>query len=128
MRLLQKEDLTIDGWTGVLLRIEQDAHGITFAKWLSVFGDETQTIMITATYPQEFEEKLGTVLRDTVTSAKFATDAQVDYFADFPFSMVVAHDLQFAKRMGDMLMFTRDGVMPMPGAGRSTVRCGLRIV
>jgi hypothetical protein len=113
MRLLQKDDLTIDGWTGMLLRIEQDAHGITFAKWLSVFGDERQTIMITATYPKELEQELGATLRDTVIGAEFDANRQVDPFADLPFLIGAAQNLQFAKRMGNMLIFTRDGVMPM---------------
>ena len=113
MRLLQKEDLTVDGWAGMLLRIEQDAHGITFAKWLLVFGDETQTVMITATYPKELEQELGTMLHDAVVSAKFDADRHVDPFADLPFSIGAAQNLQFAKRMGNMLMCTSDGVMPI---------------
>jgi hypothetical protein len=113
MRLLQKEALTIDGWTGMLLRIEQDAYGNTFAKWLLVFGDERQTIMITATYPKELDQELGARLRNTVIGAKFDANRQVDPFADLPFSIGAARNLKFAKRMGNMLIFTRDGVMPM---------------
>ena len=70
MILHTKEPVEIDGLTGVLLRITQNANGTEFAKWMVVFGSEKETHMVLATFPIADEAELSGQLKAAVLSAK----------------------------------------------------------
>ena len=55
MSVLDKQEVKLDGQNGILLKVAQKASGTNFLKWLLVLGDEKETAMITATFPNNMK-------------------------------------------------------------------------
>ncbi len=113
MTLLSKEDVTIDGYSGQLLKVTQVANSTTYLKWIAVFGDETEIILITATLPQQLEKSLSQRLQKSVLSAKWQKNRAVDPFADLNFAIENPPSLKFTQRVINILLYTKDGVIPV---------------
>ena len=45
MTLISREAIQINQQPGILAQIEQDAHGLTFRKWVLIFGQNSKTTM-----------------------------------------------------------------------------------
>lgn len=112
MNLQSKEDATIDGRPGLLLSLTQIAYGKTYAKWISIIGDEKNTVIITATFPKDRESDLSTPLRDVVLSVKWEKSKKVDPFADLRFTIAPSDQMEFVKRVGKTLLYSKDGLFP----------------
>ncbi|HAA28760.1 MAG TPA: hypothetical protein DCE56_15070 [Cyanobacteria bacterium UBA8553] len=112
MTLLSQEKVTINGYSGQLLKVTQVANSIAYLKWIGVFGDETETILITATLPQQLEKSLSQQLQKSVLSAKWEKNRAVDPFADLNFAIENPPSLKFTTRMVNTLLYTRDGEIP----------------
>lgn len=70
MNLRSKENVEIDGMSGVLLNITQSAYGTEFTKWIVAFGNDAETRMVTAMFPKSREAELSIQLKSVVLSAK----------------------------------------------------------
>lgn len=112
MTLLSKEELPIDDYPGQLFRVTQVVNSIPFVKWIAIFGDETETILIAATMPQELEDSLSETLKDSVLSAKWHKGLAVNPFADLNFQVDIIAPLKFTQRIQNTLLYTQDGVIP----------------
>lgn len=70
LELFRRGDVEIGPHRGTLFHATQRAGGITFRKWLLLFGDDTSSVLITATAPLDLEarhhEALVRVLRTAV--------------------------------------------------------------
>jgi hypothetical protein len=112
MTLLSRKDVTIDGRPSVLLHIRQVAQSIAFLKWIVVTGNEQETALITATFPEEFKTRLSASLEKTVLGAKWDAEAKKDPLEGLNFSVEMDPALKIAGRMTNALMMTRDGALP----------------
>lgn len=112
MTLLRRQNFTIDGYEGQLLQVTQVAHFTTFTKWIAVFGDETETVMLVASLPQEMENTLSKPLRDSLISAKWQKNKVLDPKADLNFAIDTTPGLKFTQRVQNMLLYTKSGVIP----------------
>lgn len=113
MYLIGQKKLTIDGHSGQLLQVTQVAYLKTFIKWIVVFGDETETITIVASLPQEMKNALSEPLKTAILSAKWQKDRVLDPLADINFAVDVTPDLKFTRRVQNILLYTKDGVIPV---------------
>ena len=55
----------------LLLAVTQTVQGLKLNKWVAVFGDETNSVMITASIPSEHSKRLSPILRDCVLHAEY---------------------------------------------------------
>lgn len=110
--LRSKEAVEIDGETGLLLSVTQNAYGTEFAKWIVAFGSETETRMVTATFPQSEEANLSDALKEVVLSTKIDDTPATTPGDDVGFAMEASAKLKLTKGIGKMLMYTKDGAIP----------------
>jgi hypothetical protein len=112
MTLRSKNNVEIDGKSAVLLSVTQNAYGTEFAKWLLAFGNETETRMVTATFPQSEEANLSDELKAVVLSTKIDDTAAATPSADVGFAIDAPAKLTPTRGIGKMLMYTKDGAIP----------------
>ncbi len=112
MTLGSKENVEIDGNTGVLLSVTQTAYGIEFAKWIVAFGNEKETRMVTATFPKAHEATLSAQLKSVVLSTKLDSTPPPTPGADVGFTIAASDKLKLTRGVGKMIVYTKDGVIP----------------
>lgn len=113
MTLHSKENVEIDGNTGILLNVTQAAHGIEFVKWIITFGNEKETKMVTATFPQSHETILSAQLKSILLSAKSYDGPSPTPGADVGFTIAASDKMKLTRGMGKMLLYTKEGVIPV---------------
>ena len=86
MNLQSKKDIDIDGLPGMLVNVTQSAYGIEFGKWIALFGDDSKTITVTATFPKSREDELSGQLKSTVLTAKLDQTPPPDTGTDLSFT------------------------------------------
>lgn len=114
LTLLSRESRPLASAPGLLLHLTQRATGLTFEKWIYAFGDARQTVLVTATFPKEAAAKFSASLKATVVGARWDRARAVDPFGDLRFRLTAQPPLQFAHRVGNMLLFTEGGRFPQP--------------
>ena len=112
MTLLSKEDVVIDGNSGVLLSVTQDAYGTEFAKWILSFGNDKETRMVTATFPKSDDTILSDELKAVVLGTKRDDAPAPTPGADVGFAIAASAKLRLTRGIGKMLMYTKDGTIP----------------
>lgn len=112
MTLRSKDNVVIEGKAAVLLSVTQSALGKDFGKWILAFGDETKTIMVTATYPQSEEAKLADELKAVVLGTRFDNTPPPAPGADLGFAITASSKLKPTRSIGKILLYTKDGVTP----------------
>ena len=112
MDLISKEDLKFDQYPAQFLEINQSAFGVSFAKWILVFGDENHTVMVNGVYPKG-NEALSKDIRKAVESTVYEPEKEFDPLDAVNFSIDVAGTpLQLTTSMGGSLAYTKDGEVP----------------
>jgi hypothetical protein len=112
MTLQSKENIKIDGETGLLISVTQTAYGIEFMKWMVVFGNDKDTKIITATFPNNSDAKLSAQLKSIVLSAKTDTTTPTASGADSGFTIVASEKLKLTTTISKAQLYTKDGVIP----------------
>lgn len=118
MKLLADESERMQGRSGRLLLVAQEAQGDEYRKWIRLFGSDEQTAVVMGTFPAEHEASLGAELRSAVLSAAF--DARdVSPTEGLGFSLGETGTLQLFQRNGSMLCYTEDGAADPEGTGKA---------
>lgn len=115
MKLISKEPVTSGQYNGFIIEVRQSAYGVDFDKWINVFGDQSMTVLVTATFPVSQSELLSKKLKDAVLSARFDATAKVlDPMDDLPFTVSGTTSLKVAGRVQNTLLLTPSGKMTAP--------------
>lgn len=109
MTLLASMPGTVSNLDATLLHVTQAASGTIFEKWMLVFGDQANTIMVVATYPQALSASLGEAMKQSVLSTRWDPAQQVGLFDGLKFRIAETGTLKFARRVSNMIMLTKDG-------------------
>jgi len=112
MKLLAREAVTINNRAGLLLHYQQTIAGTEFLKWLLALGDETETVLVTATFPKDVERKFSRPLRSSVLSARWDQTQSVAVEEGLSYSLGEKGTLRLAKRVGNTLLYTADAIFP----------------
>jgi hypothetical protein len=111
--LLHQEPITVGGIGGRLLHLSQNAYGVRHLKWVSLFGDERHTTMITASFPADAEARFSAPLREAVASAQVVSaPPPPEESAGARFDLAPAGGLKAARRLGSKLVLTAGGEFP----------------
>lgn len=111
--LRSRQKVTIQSFPGTLIQLRQSAHGTTYLKWGLVFGDETESVMITASFPEEHEAELSEKLRSSLLTAVWEKKKAVPKREGLNFKVDESGDLAFAQRMANTLAYSRQGKFPL---------------
>jgi hypothetical protein len=112
MGLLSKKEISLNGRPGILLHVEQEARSIAFLKWMVVTGNEKETVLVTATFPEEMKAQISSAMEQSALSVQWDAEAKIDPLAGLNFSFNDDPSLKFAKRISNMVLFTKDGALP----------------
>lgn len=112
MKLRSKQNISIDGNKGILINLHQTAYGINFAKWIFVFGNETETKFITATFPQTKAGKLSPILKSVLLNAKNDRTSPAPA-SHVSFGITESNKVKLTRSIDRTLMYTKDGKIPL---------------
>lgn len=121
---ITREDITINEKKGILLKTEQQAHGITYTKYVLLFGDDEGSIMINGTFPKQLPT-LEAPVKEALLSVFHDGALVVDPLASAPFAIdVQGTKLKFAASTAGALLFTPDGKVPSLSADQTMFTAG----
>lgn len=115
------EQIILNGLPAVLIKGDQTAYGSIFRKYILVLGTEQETIMINGIVPKD-----SLALGDAVKNALLSTVYDVNKIltpldaVDFQISTVET-DFIFAKSMSNMLVYNRDGKIPVETSDKASL-------
>jgi hypothetical protein len=87
----------VDGRPATLVHATQRIGGMTFRKWFLLLGDETRSVLLTATTPIEQEQQHGDVLVHVLSSAHWSEARGPEPAQALPFRVKEAPPLRFVR-------------------------------
>lgn len=115
MTLQNKEEIIVDGRTALLLQIWQVAAGREFLKWILVFGNENETVMVVSAFLKRHENELSEKMRASLLTVTWDSEKSVSPTEGLSFSLSEKRKMKPAKRIANKLIYTKDGIMPNEG-------------
>jgi hypothetical protein len=112
MSMLSKKEISLNGRPGILLHVGQEARSIAFLKWMVLTGNEKETVLVTATFPEEMKAQLSSVMEQSALSVQWDAEEKIDPLAGLNFSFSDDPSMRFAKRFSFGVIFTKDGALP----------------
>jgi len=107
MALLARREVLLGGREAELFEVTQIAGGVEFAKWMVLAGDDSNTVLIVATFPQQLADRLREPMHRAVLSARLEPPGARDLLAGLPFRIDEGAELKIQNRMQHMLTLAR---------------------
>lgn len=112
MKLLKKDTVTVNGYPGLLLKVDQTAQGILFSKYILTYGSDKFTRMINGTFQKE-HTTLDSAIYASMTTVLFDDNIVVDPLESAPFTVNTdSTKLKFGKNLSGTFLYTVDGHVP----------------
>ena len=127
MKLISKEKQLVGEAQGLLIHASQNARGTSFLKWMLVFGNESETTLVVATFPERFKDELSEKLKKSVLTTEWDRAIKVDFFEGITFRVKESGSLKIANKMGNSLFLSKDGKFPQKNEGEPLVIVGSSI-
>ena len=112
LSLLSKQEIEISGLRGLLLQVTQTTSSTDYLKWIVVFGDDKESVMIAATFPKKHEHELSQKMRGSILTATWNREQKVSPTEGLNFTFTEIGELKLAKRIANSLVFTKGGIFP----------------
>jgi hypothetical protein len=112
MSLLSRKEISLNERPGILFHLRQETQSGDILKWMVMTGDEKETVLITAAFPERMKARWSSEMEKAVLSALWDVEAETDPLAGLNFSFEDDPSLKFARRMSNMVMLTKDGALP----------------
>ncbi len=115
MELISRKEIEVSGKPGVLINLKQKLGPVEFEKWISVFGDDENAVLVVSAFPASPSENSGELsdeLKTCVESVKWDQDKKLDKTAGLNFKIEAVKPLRLAHRIQNMLLFTEEGKFP----------------
>ncbi len=117
MILMNSEHVSSAIGSALLLHISQNAQGVEFRKTMLIGGNESNTVLLTATVPATLAGEVAATLRQCLLTARWQPLRQVDPRVGVGFSVSESSDLKIANSvMGSALLLTPGGVQTIASA------------
>jgi hypothetical protein len=106
------DSLQINGLPAKLIRGTQSVQGITFGKRVLILGNETESILLNAAFPESLQET-GEEIEQSLLGLYYEEGKVIDPMAALSYTLDVSETkLKFGKALGNSLIFTVDGKVP----------------
>jgi hypothetical protein len=110
--LLNAQEVKLNGQSGLLVKVKQNAFGTEYLKWLLIFGDEKESVMIAATFPKELDGDLSEKMKASILTATWDRKKDVSPTEGLNFRVDEKGELKLAKRIANLLAFSKRGIFP----------------
>jgi hypothetical protein len=115
--LLSSSEEKVGGRDALLLHVAQSAGGVDYLKWILVWGDPRETVMVTGTFPKSAGEEVGAAIRTALLTAAPTAAEPSGPFEGLLFRIEPAGKLRIANRVSNMLVLTEGGRQGTLGPG-----------
>jgi hypothetical protein len=112
MSLVEKQEVKSNGRDGLLVKTGQSANGVEYLKWHLVIGDEKETVIITATFPKQSEDKLSEPMKASLLTAVWDRNKAVSPTEGVNYTVDEIGDLKVVRKVSNSLVFTKNGIFP----------------
>ena len=112
MSLLKMNEAMIGPHRALLYLVKQKVAVGTFLKWILVFGDDKNTEMVIALFPERAPTEWSELLKETLLASHWHQDLTTNIFEGLPYRIQEQGDLKIAKKISTSLLITRNGVLP----------------
>jgi len=120
-------EVRVDGRDGLLAHASQRAAGVVFRKWILLLGDDTRSVMLTATTPLDLEARHQRALVETLRNARWTPSREAGSEAseaELPFRIDEVGPLHIVKSSGNAVVLSDpdaagDGPPPLVTVGAS---------
>jgi hypothetical protein len=124
----------VDGRDGLLAHASQRAAGLVFRKWILLLGDDTRSVMLTATTPLDLEARYQRDLVETLRSARWtpSRDADSGGGSELPFRVDPVGPLRIVKSSANAVVLSEPGAAadgsppPIVTVGASSAQVQIR--
>jgi len=113
IKVISRESIVVNGNDAVLLKVSQNFSGEKYLKWLLLFGNNENTVMLTAAFPSGMDTRVSDVLKDSILSVKMDNNSKYDVFEGMPFKISAVGDFKIAKKVGTTLVMSPNGQFPL---------------
>lgn len=121
MNLISKKEVTINQYNGLLINIEQDSNGLTYSKYLLVYGNDKSTTMINGIFLKDSTED-AVLIKESINSVVIGNSDNTDPRASLDFSVnEKLGNLIFTSMIGKGLLLNRDGKTPTESDDKATL-------
>lgn len=121
------EPLQINGLSAMLIHGTQVAKGIFFGKRILILGDESETVMLNGTFPEELPEP-GEAIEQALFTVYYEAAKVIDPLSTSNWVVDVSGTrLQFGRAVGNTLLFTVDGKVPTVAEDKTSLIVGQSI-
>jgi len=110
--LLGSEVVTLDGQAAMLYHVTQPGPGGVVEKWMVLFGDDANTVMVVAGFPQASASSMSEPMKRAVMSTTWNPAQPVDKFEGLPFRLADTASFKVASRSARKVTLTTSGVDP----------------
>lgn len=112
VKVLSRDTLERDGLRSIVIAGEQTIHERSVRKLLLLTGDVGESLVITATYFSADHDRLGPVLRRSLSEAQWDSSVVLDHFGGLGFRLKEIPGLNVATRASNSIIFTQGGRLP----------------
>ncbi|AFZ36044.1 hypothetical protein Sta7437_2511 [Stanieria cyanosphaera PCC 7437] len=112
MVLLQQEIVKVNQQDAILINVQQSAYGTEFNKWILLLGNQTESVLLTATFPQELASDYSESLKKSLLTVQWNQTQTAVATDGLEFTLEENGDLKLAQRLGNSLIYTKNGVFP----------------
>ena len=127
MELLEKTEVDAGPGRAQLLHLSQEANGIKYLKWMLAFGNEAESVVVVAAFPEKLAKELKEVMKQAVLSTQWDAGGKVDFSEGLTFTVKESADLKIATTIGNTVIMSRNGVMPQKDPSEPLVVAGSSI-
>jgi hypothetical protein len=112
LTLLEQTPVSIQGRDAILLHVEQAAHGLEFRKWILALGNESETVLATATFPKEQAEKLSESVKQSLLTLQWDQNQDTRQPRSLVYGVQASGDLKLAGELDGSQFYAKNGSVP----------------
>lgn len=125
MILCEKKDMFVNGLQGMYITAKQSAYGKIFWKYILVFGNEKNSILINGMCPIDLKDKVGKHIENSIFSVVYEPEKNVNPLENINYGIDVSGSkLKFAKVISNTILYTVDGLVPTKSNDKTTFIVG----
>ncbi len=110
MHVMSSEEMDVSGVSRRLVYVEQEMRGKQYGKWILMFGNDEDSVMVMGHYPLSQSGDLREAMKAAVLSARWETDMQEDSWEGLSFRITETDNLKVASRTRDGVILTTSGL------------------
>lgn len=112
LSLIGRSEIKVGEYPALLAHVSQRAQGVAFQKWILLFGDQQESVMLTATFPAARARALSATMKASLLTAIWERGKNVPAEEGLTFSVNEAGGLKLTKRIANALLYTKSQIIP----------------